>query len=90
MSTGSLDILKNRVRSAVGETKILRAENERLKAELEAVVAKRSTGLGNPSDLVPRDRLAGNGSDREEVRSRLQGILRRLDRLEKRLSARDR
>ena len=89
MSTGSLDILKNRVQSAVQETKILRDENERLKAQLNEATAKGGRTLGNPG-AVRYDRLIDRGFDIEDVRKRLQGLLGRIDRLEKRLHTQER
>jgi predicted TIM-barrel enzyme len=87
MSAGSLDILRNRVESAVEETKILRAENVRLKTRLGEVIAKSGTASGNLTEVISRDRLAGNGLNLADISQRLLAVLKRVDRLEKRLNA---
>jgi regulator of replication initiation timing len=90
MSTGSLDILRSRVQSAIEETKVLRAENERLKAQLEESEARHMTVADDSTGRNIFGLPAGHGFDPGDIRQRLQGLLRRIDRLEEILVEYDR
>jgi len=87
MSSGSLDILKNRVQSALEETKALRAENERLKDRLEAILAGEPTAVTQHSGQPASNRFEGNIFDTQDIRRRLQALVARLRRLEEDLDA---
>jgi regulator of replication initiation timing len=90
MSTGSLDILRSRVQSAIEETKILRAENERLKARLEESEARHMAVADDSTGRNIFGPPAGHRFDPGDIRRRLQGLLRRIDRLEEILVEHDR
>lgn len=90
MSTGSLDILRSRVQSAIEETKILRAENERLKAQLEESKARHMAVDDDSTGRNISGLLTGHRFDPGDIRQRLQGLLRRIDRLEEFLADHDR
>jgi len=90
MSGGSLDILESRVKSAVQETNILRAENARLNALLQEITNERD--LLRKGSRVSRSRTRSSKLDTDlaAVRKRLHALLGRIDRLEKHLSVKER
>lgn len=90
MSGGSLDILEGRVKSAVKETNILRAENARLNALLQEVANERDMLRKGGRVSGSRARLSKLDIDLTAARKRLHVLLGRIDRLEKHLNAKER
>ena len=89
MSKASLDILENRIKTAVQETKDLRAENERLQASLKQVTAERDI-LKKQADRWNAGEMVSNpGLDIAAMRERLQALLGRLERLEQDLCSKE-
>lgn len=89
MTKTSLDILENRVKTAVQETKELRAENERLQASLEEVTAERDTLKNQAHRWTAGEMVSNPGLDVTAIRERLQVLLGRLERLEKDLCSKE-
>jgi|GEM_PF-2868777 len=90
MSGSSLDILESRIKSAVQQAKVLRAENARLKDRLEKVTGERDMLQKRVRHSGRRQELFKPALDLHVVRQRLQALLGRIDRLEEHLLARER
>lgn len=90
MATSELDSLESGIRAAVEETKALRAEKLQLKSRLSEIAAERDSLR---EKVQPADNPNTPGLDhpqRDKICRRLQAILQRLERLEKRIDNSDR
>ncbi len=83
MNSDSLEKLKNRIRDAVEESEHLRAENDRLRDDLKQLQRQKVLADRNANDQDDvRNRMKVD-VETGEIKKRLTGLLRRIDRIEK-------